>query len=304
VAVAVMMVAVRHRAGHSTSQVREPTSPFMRLAAVGAAVLGLLAVVALASRGGIGGGGRGAAPSTTLLDYGFSLFLILYVLSIPFVIWAYLIQQREARGGRGGKGSGLLLNLVVFVALVGLAVLFFGLRQSHMRSVTQKIEPVLPGRPRHRPVAGTAREPRFQWPVLFAVAGLGAAGAAAYVVHRRRRGPLGERRTLAEELSFALDDALDDVRAESDPRRAVIKAYARMEQILGAHGLARRPEETPYEYLARTLQTVSASAASAARLTDLYERARFSQHEIDPTMRERAIDALTAVRDELREAAA
>jgi hypothetical protein len=275
----------------------------MRLAAVGAAVLGLLSVVALASRGGIGGGGRGAAPSATLLDYGFSLFLILYVLSIPFVIWAY-VQRRESRGGAGARGSGMLQNIVVFVALVGLAVLFFGLRQSHMRSLTQKIEPVLPGRPRHRPVAGTPREPRFQWPVLLAVAGLGAAGAAAYVVQRRRRGPLRERRTLAEELSFALDDALDDVRAESDPRRAVIKAYARMEQILGAHGLARRPEEAPYEYLARTLQTVSASAASAARLTDLYERARFSQHEIDPTMRERAIDALTAVRDELREAGA
>ena len=35
----------------------------------------------------------------------------------------------------------------------------------------------------------------------------------------------------------------------------------------------------------------------------LYERARFSHHEIDPAMRDDAIEALTAVRDELREAA-
>src|SRR4051812_10632794 len=70
------------------------SSPVRRLTAVGAAVVGLLAVVALASRGGLGGGGRGAPPSATLLDYGFTIFVVLYVLAIPFVIWAYLIQQR------------------------------------------------------------------------------------------------------------------------------------------------------------------------------------------------------------------
>jgi hypothetical protein len=292
-----MMVAVAHFDRHFTTR-------GSRLAAVAIAVVGLLAVVALASRGGLGGGGRGAAPSATLLDYGFTVFLIVYLLAIPFVIWAYLVQQREVRGRGGGRGSGLLVNLVVLVALVGLAMLFVAVRQGNYGGLGQKVVPVLPQQAKPRPLQRTVREPRFQWPVLLAVAGLGAAGVAAYVVHRRSRGPLRERSTLAAELSFALDDALDDVRAETDPRRAVIKAYARMEQILGGHGLPRRPEETPYEYLARTLQAVSASAASAARLTDLYERARFSHHEIDPTMREDAIGALTAIRDELREAAA
>jgi hypothetical protein len=282
--------------------VREPTSPRARLVAVGAAVLALLAVVALASRGAIGGGGRGAAPSTALLDYGFTLFLILYVLSIPVAIWVFL-QRRRARGGRGGKGSGLLENAVVLVSLVGLALMFSALRRPDGNALGPKVVPVLPQKATRRPLQDAAREPRFQWPLLAAVLALGTAGAAAYLAQRRRRGTLRARPMLADELSIALDDAIDDVRAESDPRRAVIKAYARMEQILGAHGLPRRPEETPYEYLARTLRTVSASAVSAARLTDLYERARFSQHEIDPTMRDRAIGALTAVRDELREAA-
>jgi hypothetical protein len=39
------------------------------------------------------------------------------------------------------------------------------------------------------------------------------------------------------------------------------------------------------------------------RLTDLFERAKFSQHEIGLELREQAIDALAAVRDELRHAA-
>jgi len=80
----------------------------------------------------------------------------------------------------------------------------------------------------------------------------------------------------------------------------VIKAYARVEAILAAYGLPRDPAETPYEFLARSLTRLDASRSAVSRLTDLFERAKFSLHEIDPAMREDAIDALTAVRDELR----
>jgi hypothetical protein len=36
------------------------------------------------------------------------------------------------------------------------------------------------------------------------------------------------------------------------------------------------------------------------RLTDLFEWAKFSHHEPEPHMRDEAIDALVALRDELR----
>ncbi len=278
------------------------TSPGARLVGVGLVVLALLAVVALASRGGLGGGGGGADPSAMLLDYGFTIFLILYVIAIPFTIWAYFVRGRESRAAHGGKrGSGLLQNLIVAAALIALAFLFVALRHSRVDFSQLKVPPGLAGRAKRPPAGVTRREPRFQWPVLLAVGALGVAGVAAYVVYRRRQPALRARATLGEELAFALDDAIDDVEAETDPRRAVIKAYARMEQIFGAHGLPRRAEEAPYEYLARALEAVDASAGAARRLTSLYQRARFSQHEIDPTMRGDAIEALTSVRDELRE---
>ena len=43
-----------------------------------------------------------------------------------------------------------------------------------------------------------------------------------------------------------------------------------------------------------------AGAGAARRLTDLFEWAKFSQHEPAAHMRDEAIDALVAVRDELR----
>ena len=103
-------------------------------------------------------------------------------------------------------------------------------------------------------------------------------------------------------MSLALDESLDDLRAEPDLRRAIVAAYARMERALAAAGLARRPAEAPLEYVERALRELEASGPAASRLTDLFEWAKFSQHEPEPEMRDEAIDALVAVRDELREA--
>jgi hypothetical protein len=41
-------------------------------------------------------------------------------------------------------------------------------------------------------------------------------------------------------------------------------------------------------------------ASAVLALTELFERARFSLHTIDETMKDEAIDALAAVRDDLR----
>ena len=45
-----------------------------------------------------------------------------------------------------------------------------------------------------------------------------------------------------------------------------------------------------------------ASADAVSKLTALFERAKFSTHDIDPGMKNDAIDALVEVRDELRAA--
>ena len=52
------------------------------------------------------------------------------------------------------------------------------------------------------------------------------------------------------------------------------------------------------------LAELTGSAAAARRLTRLFERAKFSEHAIDVRMKEDAIDAVGAVRDELRVLAA
>ncbi len=155
-----------------------------------------------------------------------------------------------------------------------------------------------------RPVTAPpgARGARLRWDEVAVVLAL-LAGAAAFAVaaRSRRRAPPGLRRRARQEaLSLALDESLDDLLADPDLRRAIVAAYARMERALAAAGIPRRAAEAPFEYLERALLELETSADAVRRLTALFEWAKFSQHEPDPEMRDEAVHALAAVRDELR----
>jgi hypothetical protein len=148
---------------------------------------------------------------------------------------------------------------------------------------------------------GAAAEDRtLDWRFVggaFVVALLGSAYAARLLMRNAHEPGLPE--DPAEAVAAILDDTLQDLYDERDPRRAVVAAYARMERALAAHGLPRQQSEAPAEYLERTLEELSASASSASRLTRLFEWARFSDHPVEPGMKAEAIQALEAVRDEL-----
>jgi hypothetical protein len=83
----------------------------------------------------------------------------------------------------------------------------------------------------------------------------------------------------------------------------VIAAYARMERTLERHGFPRLRAEAPLEYLARVLRELHVRTWAVLALTELFEHAKFSRHEIDAEMKEEAIGALIAVRDDLGAAA-
>jgi hypothetical protein len=137
---------------------------------------------------------------------------------------------------------------------------------------------------------------RLHWPSLAAAAA--GAAIALIVIALIVRAEVARSSAAGEEpeLAGAISAGIDALESETDPRRGVIRAYAAMEKALGERGLARHVAETPVEYLTRLLRHVEAGAAAAARLTSLYERAKFSSHEIDESMREDAVAALRDVR--------
>lgn len=143
--------------------------------------------------------------------------------------------------------------------------------------------------------------------VAFLVALSSAAGSI--VVRRRRRVPGAEAAQpepvkespveTTRRLDAAAEAGLADLDEGSDPRRAVIAAWLRLEQAAAAAGSARRPAETPGELAERLLATHAVSPVTLAGLAGLYREARYSEHPVDQRTRSDARRALERLRREL-----
>jgi Domain of unknown function (DUF4129) len=273
--------------------------------------VGLLALVAVGSlRGPLGSGrGRPSYPADLVDSLLLLLFLAMLAAGVLGVI-ALWPDRHLARRRRPGGNWNLILPMALIVVLWLLRD-WLGLGERARDQPPTSTGPV----PSTLEVSATPPESGVvPWLVagLVLVAMVGIVVAQLMAERRRRRPP----RTPAERLVELLDDTLEDLEREPDPRRAVIAAWARMERGLAAAGLPRRPSEAPFEYATRVLETALDPAApgspdgfggpdlsSVHRLTGLFERAKFSHHDIVEGDRHEAIAALRAVRRELVEAA-
>jgi hypothetical protein len=281
-----------------------------RRALLGLAVLVLLLLaVAVASTGSVPAGSGGARrPSDRALDVLFSLFLLL--MAFGALLWGYILLLRkdvaaEVHAGRPRRRPWVsIVGLVLALALVALAVRWLTATDGLRDGNAVGLDPLDPGSGPGRGDAPTAYRPEFATgPVLVVLGLLAVAGAAWYRADRARRRRLSVGSESPQPaLADVLDETLDDLRAEADPRRAVIAAYARMERALAASGLPRSPAEAPDEYLQRIFADLEVSRRATARLTALFAWAKFSSHDVAPEMKQEAIEALEAVREELRAA--
>jgi hypothetical protein len=272
-------------------------------------VLGLLAVVAIAATGSTERGtDRTRAPAATLLDTILTLGLLAVVAGGLFLLYGLMQRKeigREMRSGRYPRSS--LLSWILFVFAFTAFVYWRG--DWDLRPTDPAVDDLVPTETTPPPAGsmpdatGTTYEPRLAWIPIVVVLLLVAAAVAAHVLSRRRaRSRATQREVLREDVVAALGESLDDLRAEPDPRRAVIAAYARLERIVAANGLPRRAAETQEEHVARFLSELDVSEDAARRLTSLFEWARFSQHEVGVEMKGEAIAALAQLRNELERA--
>jgi hypothetical protein len=267
-----------------------------RAAAAVAVVLGLLLVVGASARRPLNGGA--AAPSLPTWP-------LLFVVGVGLVVSAALgiavlgpiMRARAGQSGRSALRAGpltLSLSLLVPAAIIAL---YTTQGANGERKVIGQPAPAS-----HNKLAGKPGERGADHSTAIAAltAGVGAgvvgfAGLAIVRARRRREGDLEPRAMVAA----GARDAAAAAAIPADPRAAVLAAYARMEAALASVGLARRPSDAPREYLARLEAGLGGGRAPAARLTELFERARFSPHPVGEDSRTEAIGALETLRMEL-----
>jgi len=269
-----------------------------RAGALAAGVVGLLGLVALASKRPLLRA-RTHAEATPRSNWGPALLMLAALAGLAILIYGFRPSTRGRRRGAEAAAWRLIgiLTIVVVVSLL--------LHQHHQGRVLGPVGPA-PSSRLSPPARAPARTPSSRGaqssaPTWWEIAGLAAAAGlalfATQFTRRQRAVPDGDTET--GRLLALLDDSLEDLRQDPDPRRAVIATYARMERGLTARGVNRNPADTPLEYLSRILAAHRVSELAASRLTELFEQAKFSDHVIDEEIRREAIAALEAVKAEL-----
>ena len=275
-------------------------------------VLAAIVLVAVASRGSTSlGDGTGRKPSDALTDIVFAVYLVALIGGAIMFVYLLVLQRRiKVQSGKAPRSS-LMQMLGTMLVLVFVGTLFARRLATWKRPAPAEPEEAF-GRASTLPIDTTTQptsgsyDSGVSWlPVLITLGLVLLAVVAYWYAGRARKRARGELHVgLAAAVAQAVDESLDDLRAEPDARRAVIAAYARLEAVLAAHGLPRKPAEAPMEYLGRMLAELSVSDRAARALTDLFERAKFSRHVVGAEMKEQAIDALVTVRDDLAAAKA
>jgi hypothetical protein len=75
---------------------------------------------------------------------------------------------------------------------------------------------------------------------------------------------------------------------------AATRRYVRLLGALAARGLEKRPAETPLEFSRRVAPQLDGQADGVARVTALYQQARFSGHDFEPEELDREIESVIA----------
>lgn len=136
------------------------------------------------------------------------------------------------------------------------------------------------------------------WLVLGASLGLalllvGAIALAGLRLARRQRASFSP--SPLPELAEQARQALADLRAGQDLRGTIIRCYREMGETLQQHrGFRRSPAMTPEEF-ARGLALTNLPQAEIWRITRLFERVRYGQHEPAPEEETEAIVCLTTI---------
>lgn len=299
--------------GRTRSWSTDRGSPMSSSIVTAVAVALLLSIVAGAARSGLvaSGQGTGAAAVPALPDLFYYVIAAIEILGIVALAMLGGLSRRkdddqlERFQPRAPWWSKALALVLVVALLATIAVSIGHLTQptppSRDAGTLQQSEaearPSSQSAPSHRGPATSPTLGVIVTGVLLIIVLSLLVGLALMPRPERDVQPEGLRAHLIREA----DAGLVDLESIADPRRAVIACYARMQRAIEAAGIRRRRSDTPVELLRRSLADERLPKGSIARLTDLFQRAKFSSHRIDDAMRRSALLALRHIRAALEE---
>jgi hypothetical protein len=125
---------------------------------------------------------------------------------------------------------------------------------------------------------------------------------ARLLVRDGRGGPLHGRAEQEQAVLQALDAGLTELSdRDTDPRRAVIACWVRLETAAAEAGTPRQPGDSPTDLVTRLLSAHRVSRPVLDRFARVYREARYATQPVGDEDRQIALDALAQMRRELTE---
>jgi hypothetical protein len=157
---------------------------------------------------------------------------------------------------------------------------------------------VAPGRPQLPPLDAPFLV-TWTFGALALAAGLAALALALWVAFGDRVAEWFEQRapdpSRPTDAAAPAEESLEALRAEGDPRRAIIRCYGRFARVAAGSGVERKAWHTPAEFMRETLASLTLPRGAVPTLTGLFELARFSRRELGGADRDRALGALEEI---------
>jgi hypothetical protein len=271
-----------------------------------AAAFGLLAVASAAVPEGFGwltGSGSEAVMVVPDVPDAFAYLILLFMLGVAALYVYLLLSSARERPARqiAPMGPRIALLILLLAAWALLPPVQQAVRetleaiQGNPFSRQSQADGATPG-DRLRQEASEGLGYALTALLTVALAGL---GAAVVWVLRSEAEVDAEEPQASPELTAGVELSITELQDIAEPRAAILACYRRLQTAADEAGVTRRPSDAPFELLERLLFFLGASGPAGTRLTELFERARFSDHEIDEVMRAEALAALEEVRDVL-----
>jgi hypothetical protein len=300
-----------------------------------AAAAGLILILAGQFADVDAGAVRGVEPPLPLLPFPVlvTLLIALGVGALAFLIRLLVAVIREPAARKTlepGTREIILLGVALFAGLLviyfamAFVMSFFEAPEEEQSGILEEGEPGeykeefleerTPFEELTSPSEGTEAEDRPAWLALVLAAAAAIAAAVVTIRAYRRYAalPNPDETEALDRLSADLHSAgargLERMLDEPDDRRAVIAAYALVEQTFERHGYPHESSQTPTEFVEAALGALEAKSGDPGTshtytvwrdalltLTRLYEIAKFSDHPVGPHDRRRAVEAMSEI---------
>ena len=107
------------------------------------------------------------------------------------------------------------------------------------------------------------------------------------------------RRRQLEEAREIVQDAIEELLAGNEYQATIFLAYRRFSAHLAKHGHVEKATDTPREFAAGVRKALPVPSKPLGGFVRLFEEARYSDHAIGSEERDRAVESLARVRNEI-----